>query len=64
MISKRTSDEQLKKRLEQTLRENIKKRKLQKQMRDSITASDINTNDDGNEVKSSANDQLLRESSS
>lgn len=34
MISKRTSDEELKKRLEQALRANIKKRKSQKQMRD------------------------------
>lgn len=58
MISKRTSDEELKKRLEQTLRENIKKRKLQKQMRDSITASDINAGADCNEENQPSNDQL------
>lgn len=33
MISKRTSDEELKKRLEKALRENIKKRKAQKELR-------------------------------
>ena len=57
MISKRTSDEALKKRLEQALRANIKKRKSQKQMRD---CKDLEKN---NGDLTSA-DQLLLKSSS
>lgn len=53
MISKRTSDEKLKKRLEQALRENIKKRKAQKEMRETLSAKDANnkTSDDLELVK-------------
>jgi hypothetical protein len=58
MISKRTSDEKLKKRLEQTLRENIKKRKLQKQMRDLEVTPDNSKDED------KVLDQELRKSSS
>lgn len=57
MISKRTSDEKLKKRLEQALRANIKKRKSQKQMRE-CKETEQNNND------LVADDQVLIKSSS
>jgi hypothetical protein len=57
MISKRTSDEKLKKRLEQALRANIKKRKSQKQMRDCKE-----TEQNNNQLV--ADDQVLIKSSS
>lgn len=62
MIAKRTSDEQLKKRLEQALRENMKKRRSQKRLRDlSVPQEDDNAELSNN----SADDhQLLCKSAS